>query len=184
MPLTEPTPADPNMQRYAPARPFPPYRFVPGLNHHPVAHPRGHMFRNGVPEPKPPYYSPERWRENEEYLLGCDYYNFAYFWEAHEAWEGLWHLTPKNNTEGLFLQGLIQITASNLKRHMAEMEGSLKLANLALQKLKTVQGAATADGMYMGLDVAEFVGACERFLIKRDPAAPFPIIQLSFSVSL
>lgn len=176
--LTEPVPADPGMRRYAPARVFPSYRFVPGLNPHPVSDPRGHSFRGGAHEAPPAYFAPERWSENEEYLLGCDYYNFAYFWEAHEAWEGLWHLTPKNNTEGLFLQGLIQISASNLKHHMREPVGSVKLATLGIQKLRTVQAACAPAGVYMGLDVAGFIAASDRFLLKSEPGATFPMIIL------
>src|SRR5262245_31128005 len=121
---TEPTPAVPGLPRYAPARAFPSYRFVPGLNPHPVSDPRGHSFRGGEPEPKPPRLDPARWRESEEYLHGCDLYNHAYYWEAHEAWEGLWHLTDKSGPAGLFLQGLIQLGASHLKRHMGEPAGS------------------------------------------------------------
>ncbi|MFN0206470.1 MAG: DUF309 domain-containing protein [Planctomycetota bacterium] len=176
----EPAPPRPEYKRYAPRRAFPIYRFVPGLNPHPVSDPRGHSYEGGKHGPPPAYVAPENWQQNEEYLLGCDLYNFAYWWEAHEAWEGLWHLTPKNNTEGLFLQGLIQISASNLKRHMGEPEGSKKLATLGLQKLKNVQIAVAPRNLYMGLDVGDFHDAAERYLIQCAETEPFPLIQLEF----
>ncbi|MBI3817509.1 MAG: DUF309 domain-containing protein [Planctomycetes bacterium] len=179
MALSEPVPADPQYKRYAPSRPFPAYRFVPGLNPHPVSDPRGHSFRGGAHEPPPKRFPPERWRENQEYLLGCDYYNFAYFWEAHEAWEGLWHLTDKAGAEGLFLQGLIQITASNLKRHMRESTGTVKLANLGIAKLRTVLPSAD-DGTYMGLDVPGFIQGCDKYLLHAEAESAFPLIRLDF----
>src|SRR4030095_3868699 len=93
--LREPEPPFAGAPRYAPQRPFPPYRFVPGLNPHPVSHPQGHSYRGRAREEPPPRFAPERWRENVDFLHGCDLYNHAYWWEAHEAWEGLWHLTRK-----------------------------------------------------------------------------------------
>jgi len=175
----EPQPLASPLPRYAPDRAFPPYRFVPGLNAHPVADPRGHSYRGGAPEPPPPRVRPDRWRENDEYLYGCDLYNHAYWWEAHEAWEGLWHLTTKSDTEGLFLQGLIQVSASHLKLHMGEPTGSEKLARLGLEKLRRVEAVAGDHGEYMGLDVTAFCDAVERHLVEREVQSPWPVVTLS-----
>lgn len=176
-PLTEPEPPDPALPRYAPGRPFPSYRFVPGLNPHPVGDPRGHSYRGGAHGPPPPRADPARWRESEEYLFGCDLYNRAYWWEAHEAWEGLWHLTKKSEPEGLFLQGLIQLGAAHLKRHVGDAVGTEKLARLGLEKLRAVAAARPAP-RYMGLEIDPFLAAAERYLLRREPGAPFPAIVL------
>ena len=108
----QPEPFDANWHRYCPQKPFPPYRHIPGVTPHPIRDPRGHSY--GVEEvhdaePLPP----EFWRQNEDYLYGVDLYNFAYWWEAHEAWEGLWH--QAEGTYRLFLQGLIQVSAAFIK---------------------------------------------------------------------
>ncbi|HKE01538.1 MAG TPA: DUF309 domain-containing protein [Planctomycetota bacterium] len=181
----EPSPPIAGLPRYAPSKPFPPYRFVPGRNAHPTRDPRGHSYRGGAREPLPPRFAPERWRENEEYLYGCDLYNAAYWWEAHEAWEGLWHLTRKSDREGLFLQGLIQVSAASLKRHLAEPEGTRKLARLGLEKLRAAapsagdaKPSAAEAGTYMGLAVSAYADAVERFFLEEDPAAPWPAIHL------
>ena len=63
--LVEPAPPDPAWPR-ASTRPFPPYRFVAGLNAHPRRDPKGHAY--GQPETPPPYVAPERWRENASAL--------------------------------------------------------------------------------------------------------------------
>src|SRR5207245_9398720 len=65
--LVEPAPPDPAWPRTS-TRPFPPYRFVAGLNAHPRRDPKGHAY--GQPETPPPYVAPERWREDETYLYG------------------------------------------------------------------------------------------------------------------
>jgi len=93
---------------------FPPYRFVPGRSPHPRRDPTGHSF--GVPEPKPPAPDPAKWKENDLYLHGIDLYNFAFWWECHEALEALWHAAGHTTPTGQFLQGVIQVSAANLKR--------------------------------------------------------------------
>lgn len=87
----EPAPIWPDSPRYCPGRPFPAYRFVPGLNLHPTGQVGGHSY--GKPVEHPSYLPPGRWRENQLYLFGIDLYHQSYFWESHEAWEILWHLT-------------------------------------------------------------------------------------------
>ena len=84
----QPKPFEPDWQRYCPQKPFPPYRHIPGVTPHPIRDPRGHSY--GIEEvhdvdPLPP----ELWQQNEDYLYGVDLYNFAYWWEAHEAWGGV-----------------------------------------------------------------------------------------------
>lgn len=176
--LPELTPADPAFARYLPSRPFPPYRFVPGLYPHPVSDPRGHSYRGGAPEPKPEPLDPAAWDRSEDYLYGCDLYNFAYFWEAHEAWEGLWHLTTKADAPGLFLQGLIQASASQLKRHVAEPVGATKLARLSIEKLEAVAGAIAPRRRYLGLDIGAFTEGLRAHVLEARPGAPFPFLRL------
>src|SRR5262245_4231065 len=86
--MTEPDAPDPAWPRYS-ATPFPRYRFVPGRSPHPRRDPKGHAY--GTAEPKPPPPDPAKWRDNDLYLHGIDLYNFAYWWECHEALEALWH---------------------------------------------------------------------------------------------
>ena len=80
--------------RYAPSRAFPPYAYLPGRDPHPTRDARGHSFGNE--EAPPEWLPPERWRENVEYLFGVDLYNHGFLWEAHEAWESLWHVSKRD----------------------------------------------------------------------------------------
>jgi uncharacterized protein len=170
MALVEPAAPDPSWPRYG-RHPFPPYRFVPGLNPHPRRDPRGHAY--GTRETVPPRVPPERWRDNDVYLHGIDLYNHAYWWECHEALEGLWHLTGHAGTEAAFLQGLIQAAAANLKRHMGSVAGARRLGGEAVQRLESV-GAT----FYMGLALPPFIRALrERHVDESSDAIPLVSLQ-------
>jgi uncharacterized protein len=169
MTLVEPAPPDPSWPRYS-ERPFPPYRFVPGLNPHPRRHPQGHAF--GTPEVPPPSVPPDRWRDNAVYLQGIDLYNFAYWWECHEALEGLWHLTGHQGTEAQFLQGIIQVAAANLKRHVGSLTGARRLGREAVERL-----ASVGKRSYMGLELGPFIRAVNDYHIDEDRTS-IPLIRL------
>ena len=158
--------------RYAPARAFPPYAFLPGRDPHPTSDPRGHSF--GQPEEAAAYLPSARWRENEPYLFGVDLYNHAYLWEAHEAWESVWHASKHDRVQALYLQGLIQCAAAWLKRSMEQPRGLERLSELALQKLDEV--ARATRGHTMGLDLDPFLSEVRAFALA--PDGEYPRIRL------
>ena len=145
--------------RYVPGKAFPPYAFLPGRDPHPTRDPAGHSYGHAVPPPS--YLPPARWRQNEPYLWGVDLYNHAYLWEAHEAWEDLWHVSKHDRSQALHLQGLIQCAAAWLKIPMQQPRGVARLSELALEKWSTV--ASSARGPYMGLDLDAFARAVRAF---------------------
>ena len=144
----QPSPADPHQPRYS-DKPFPPYRFVPGLYPHPRRDARGHSF--GQPEPDAAPVAPERWMESDTYCYGIDLFNYAYWWECHEELEALWHEVGHESEQGQFLQGIVQIAAACLRRFMDDDDDAgLSLAEKGLAKLRTFAG------VYMGIDVPGF----------------------------
>jgi len=146
--------------RYRPERDFPPYAYLPGRDPHPVRDPAGHS--HGRPEPEAEHLPAEGWRENAGYLYGVDLYNHGFLWEAHEAWEGLWHLAKgRDPVQALHLQGLIQCAAACLKIPMDQPGGLEKLCAAGTEKLERV--AREAGGEYMGLDVSDFVARMREF---------------------
>ena len=149
--MTEPEPPDPHWPRYS-TRPFPLYRFVPGRTPHPRRDPSGHSY--GLPEPKPTQFSAERWQSSEDYLYGIDLYNFAYWWECHEVFEGLWHAVGHHSMQGNFFQALIQVAAANLKRFLGNEQAAQKLARSGLARLQNL------PQLYMGIDVVALSEAC------------------------
>ena len=145
--------------RLAPDKEFPPYAFLPGRDPHPTRDPAGHSY--GEDEPSPGYFDPADWRANVEYLWGIDLYNHGYLWEAHEAWEGLWHAAKHDEVQAYFLQGLIQCTAACLKISMEQPRGLERLSALGTEKLEGV--VREKGGTYMGLDVVAFVAEMRSF---------------------
>ncbi len=164
--------------RYVPGKAFPPYAFLPGRDPHPTRDPRGHAF--GAPEERPPFLVARRWRESTSYLWGADLYNHGFLWEAHEAWEGLWHVSKSDRILASYLQGLIQCAAAWLKIAMQQPKGLERLAALALEKLDQV--AAANGGGYMGLDLDAFRPAVRAFAASQPTSSTgYPLLVLSDS---
>ncbi len=144
---------------------FPPYRFVPGRHPHPIAHPDGHSYRRpGSAEPPISYVPPQQWRESPDYLFGCDLYNHGYWWEAHEAWEGLWRVVPLESAQRRFLQGLIQIAAIHLQLFQGHPDGVARLQLTSAEHLSAADrlrrtehtlAGITAPQTFMGVDISE-----------------------------
>ena len=134
---------------------FPVYRFVPGIHPHPVNSPEGHSY--GLEDEDVVKWNSEDWKHNEDYLYGIDLYNYHFYWEAHEAWEGLWISSVRNSSEHRFLQGLIKCGAAFLKVRMAEYQiqdliGARTLSESGLKLLSQV-----GVDNFMGLDISSFV---------------------------
>ncbi len=179
-------------------RPFPPYRFTPGRDPHPAADPRGHSYEPpGHARPAVAFRPPEAWRECDEYLYGCDLYNHAYWWEAHEAWEDLWRVVPGGSAQRHFLQGLIQVSACHLKLHLAEAAAADPLrraGHLAgVERLRAsskthLAMALSETGMdrYMGFSLSSWVEGVAEYFARVDSSGEpvhspgdFPYIELS-----
>lgn len=151
----EPSPPDPAWPRYS-SRPFPPYRFVPGLTPRPDAEWRA--AHGSVVGP----WSPDEWRTLEPYLHGIDLYNFAYWWEAHEALEELWHAAGRTSEQARFVQGIIHLSAANLNLHRGNLAAGRRQARRGIDGL-----GRHAGQVWMGIEVDTFVGDVERYLAGR-----------------
>jgi uncharacterized protein len=126
--------------RYLPERPLPPYTFVPRQSPHPTQDPAGHSRHRPAAAPDP--LDPARWRECRTWLHGIDLFNHGYYWEAHEAWESLWHQCGRRGVTADFLRALIRLAAAGVKarepnprgvaRHLAAADDLLRQVAAAL----------------------------------------------------
>jgi predicted metal-dependent hydrolase len=67
---------------------------------------------------------PERFRDSPGLLHGVELFNAGEFWEAHEAWEGVW--MPYRREAGAdFFKGLIQIAAGCHHHRRRNRNGAL-----------------------------------------------------------
>ena len=147
--------------RYS-SRDFPSYRYVPGMHPHPTNSPEGHSY--GSEDEEHEKWDSDLWRENEDYFFGVDLYNYHYYWEAHEAWEGLWIAAVRNSSEHRFLQGLIKCGAALLKIRMANYQiqdliGARNLSKSGMSLLSQV-----GQDEFMGLDIPNFLEEYENFI--------------------
>ncbi len=158
--------ADP--PRYS-RRPFPPYAFVPGRTPHPTRDPDGHSF--GMQPDAPASFDAEAGAGNQDFLYAIDLINHDYWWEAHEALEGLWIAAGRRTPAGQFLQGLIQIAVAMLKRHQGMTDAAQRLADAGMARLRGVP-----DG-FMGVDRHDVVARVRACLDQ--PQAPPLRIRLA-----
>ena len=169
-------------ERYS-KRPLPAYRYVPGLHPHPIRDPQGHSYAPVLTLNRHAPWSVEDWRSLDDWLYGVDLFNNFYFWEAHEAWEGLWAAATRGTAPALLLQGLIQIAAALLKTHMAVVSGGRILSTEGLDKLRR---AAALQPMLLGLDLPETVRAFAAYFapLERDDlpviGVEVPLLRLRF----
>jgi hypothetical protein len=96
--------------RRLPQYSLPPYAYLPGKNPHPVRDPTGHSYHV---EPIP--VAAEASLSSDAFLWGLDLFNHGYYWEAHEAWEGLWRVADRNGTLRTIFKGLILLSAAGVK---------------------------------------------------------------------
>lgn len=105
-----------------------------------------------------------------EYLLGVDYYNFAYWWEAHEILEEIWHRVGHQSEQGQFLQGLIQVAAGFLHRFGG------RTRQFRIQSERGRARLIKIPDVYMGVDIAVFVKELEA--TTEQPSQHYPLIRL------
>ncbi|MDA1272445.1 MAG: DUF309 domain-containing protein [Verrucomicrobia bacterium] len=123
---------------------------------HPTRDPNGHHFQSTNPKETP--LQPSSWEGNETYRLGIALFNHGYYWEAHEAWEALWHLAGRSGPIAEFLKGLIRLAAAGVKAREGRPAGVVRHADRARVLFKT-----TAD--HIGPDQTHFLGQNVRSLI-------------------
>jgi uncharacterized protein len=158
-----PSPLEP-LPRLVPDTDWPPYAFVPGRGlPHPVADPAGHLF--GV-KPAVERIDPERWCECRAYLWGVALFNHGFYWEAHEAWEGVWRGFDRSETAALFLQGLIKLAAAGVKVREGMPKGVVSLAGGAAAHFREVHRRADGGEIFCGLKPSELASLAAR--VERD----------------
>ncbi|MGH8583365.1 MAG: DUF309 domain-containing protein [Gammaproteobacteria bacterium] len=152
--------------RFAPEIPFPPYAYVRGRHPHPTRSPAGHSY--GKPVALRTRLEPERWEVCQPYLYGIDLYNYGYYWEAHEVWEGLWHGCGRSGMTADLLKGLIALTAAGVKLREGSERGLRQHAGRAQALFDRVaQALGPRDVHYLGVDPGVLSQAAAA--IARDP---------------
>lgn len=109
--------------------------------------------------------STANWNSSPHYRYGIDLFNHGYWWEAHAAWEALWHATGHDTEAGRFLQCLIQCAGALFKRSQTTNKGAFVMGQ------KAVTGFDRFPATYMGIAMHTFAGELLGFL-KGDITRP------------
>jgi hypothetical protein len=131
--------------------PLPPYSFVPGRFPHPFSNPAGHSHGQRAAGGSPA--DSDRWQECLPYLRGLDLFNHGYYWEAHEAWEGLWHACGRRGPSADFFKGLIQLAVAGVKVREGKPAGVRKHAARAAELFRQIAKDKSGATMF-GLTLA------------------------------
>ncbi len=159
--------------RLLPELPLPPYAHVPGRTPHPQSDPRGHSFGQHPEHPTRP--AAEDWVRSRTFLRAVDLFNHGYYWEAHEAWESLWHACGRRGTEADFLKGLIKLAAAGVKVREGRPSGVVTHARAAADLFRRTRPASL-----FGLRLDDLAGFAEAVAaqppISAAPTAPVEIV--------
>ncbi len=140
-----------NIPRLAPEFPLPTYAYVRGQHPHPTGNRAGHGF-----DTRPKWRvgcDPARWEDCHPYLYGIDLFNRGYYWEAHEAWEGLWHACGRTGRTADFFKGLIAFAAAGVKLREGRERGVHQHAARARMLFEQVAGElGSGETHYFGLE--------------------------------
>lgn len=130
---------------------MPTYAYVHGQHPHPTRARAGHSF--GLPPKVGIGLGPDRWEDCRTYLYGMDLFNRGYYWEAHEAWEGLWHASGRSGRMADFLKGLIALAAAGVKLREGRERGVRQHAARAQTLFEQLAGEIrAAETRYLGLE--------------------------------
>ncbi|MCB9883670.1 MAG: DUF309 domain-containing protein [Planctomycetes bacterium] len=109
-----------------------------------------------------------------DWLRGVDLFNHGFFWESHEAWEGLWRAQGRGDRRRLFLQGLIQTAAAHLQWLLGSTRGHERLRESAADKLRRFLAARERPDRPYGVALGEWLAATHAYWRSNAPAkAPF-----------
>jgi predicted metal-dependent hydrolase len=165
--------------RWLPQKSLPPYAYLPGKSPHPVRDPTGHSYHV---EPIPVAVAASL--SSDAFLWGLDLFNHGYYWEAHEAWEGLWQVADRDGPLRMLFKGLILLSAAGVKireRKNAAAQRHAKRAAALLRQLAKVPNRAFERALGMSpAALAECAEAATRIpadLQATAPGRPQPVFN-------
>ena len=159
--------------------PLPEYRHVPGYSPHPVRDALGHSYRRGEASAAACLLSAGAWRGCTDYLYGVDLFNFGFYWEAHEAWEPVWHRSGHESAAGIFAKALVQGAAVMLLQRTGRPGGIERLLARARRNFeRCAELTDTKDSAAFGFCPQRWMEQMGRFVLSCDHR-DFPVIELA-----
>ena len=131
-----------------------PYAYVPGSGlPHPTSSPEGPSF--GLSHATVEPILADDWASSPSYRQGIALFNAGYYWEAHEAWERLWHAQGRAGATAEILKGLIKLAAAGVKVRQGQRHG---VETHATRAAACFAKALTEGGRWqLGLDLEQWI---------------------------
>ena len=146
------------------SEPLPPYSFVPGGPWpHPTSSPHGHSF--GLERSKLAPIDTVKTADSAPFLRGVALFNAGYYWEAHDAWESLWHAHGRRGVVADVIKALIKLAAAGVKVREGQDHGVRTHASRAADLFASALSNGASH--QLGLNLAQWVERCRQ--IASDP---------------
>jgi uncharacterized protein len=151
---------------------LPPYTYVPGG---PWPHPKRAKESSGDRDMEPCLANNPLSGDvaaSPLFRRGVELFDAGYYWEAHEAWEGLWHAVGRRGATADVLRGLIKLAAAGIKVRERREPGVRTHARRAAECFASARRQGGAHQLGLDLDVwieqARAIAACP----PSDPGPP------------
>ena len=85
---------------------------------------------------------------SDAFLWGLDLFNHGYYWEAHQAWEGLWQVADRDGPLRMLFKGFILLSAAEIKirerkmRRLSAMPNAPRLCFVSWRKCRIAPSSA------------------------------------------
>ena len=146
------------------SEPLPPYSFVPGGPWpHPTSSPHGHSF--GLERSKLAPIDTVKTADSAPFLRGVALFNAGYYWEAHDAWESLWHAHGRRGVVADVIKALIKLAAAGVKVREGQDHGVRTHASRAADLFASALSNGASH--QLGLNLAQWAERCRQ--IASDP---------------
>jgi predicted metal-dependent hydrolase len=108
---------------------------------------------------------------SSQFRRGVALFDAGYYWEAHEAWEGLWHAEGRRGATADVLKGLIKLAAAGVKVREGREQGVRTHARRAAESFAAARQQGGAH--HLGLDLDQWIERA-RAIAEDPPADPGP----------
>ncbi|RUL88326.1 DUF309 domain-containing protein [Tautonia sociabilis] len=151
---------------------MPPFTYIPG-----GPWPRPSLGAAGLlagksPRGEIPPIGEEHGASSPAFRLGVRLYNAGYYWEAHEAWETLWHAIGRTGPTADVLKGLITLAAAGVKVRQGQPRGVATHAGRAAVLFRASRERTGRDRL-LGIDLVGLEAVALR-VAARPPVGPGP----------
>ena len=149
-------------------RALPPYTYTPGVTPHPIRDPAGHSHGFPAHDVVVDAASVDRCCE---FRRGIELFQHGFYWEAHEAWEAVWHALARTGPAADFLKGLIKLAAAGVKAREGNSDGVQRHARRAVELLSSAKRLSPDIAVFTDDRLVPLV---ERAANLATAASPYP----------